>query len=239
MRLRVLAAVASLLAAACMTGSETDADAGAGSGTPGPVPTADAQAWLDLHNAVRRDAQPPPSPPLPALTWSANAAAVAQAWADGCKYQHNPGRGDRGENIAASAPQGHWSIADVGEGLGKRGAGLRLRQQHLRARNAVRPLHAARLAHDLARRLRASGLRRRPLPLRRAAPELGLLGLRLRAAGELGRAETLLKGPCPTRGQCVVGCAWAGASRGGGGVGEAAAAAGALSFFQRMPSVRL
>jgi hypothetical protein len=113
MRLRVLAAVASLLAAACMTGSETDADAGAGSGTPAPVPTADAQAWLDLHNAVRRDAQPPPSPPLPALTWSANAAAVAQAWADGCKYQHNPGRGDRGENIAASAPQGHWSIADV------------------------------------------------------------------------------------------------------------------------------
>jgi pathogenesis-related protein 1 len=110
MRLRVLAAVASVLAAACMTGSETDADAGAGSGA---APAADAQAWLDLHNAVRRDAQPPPSPPLPALTWSAGAAAVAQAWADRCLYQHNQGRGDRGENIAASAPPGHWSIADV------------------------------------------------------------------------------------------------------------------------------
>src|SRR6267143_4440436 len=163
MRLRVLAAVASLLAAACMTGSETDADAGAGSGTPGPVPTADAQAWLDLHNAVRRDAQPPPSPPLPALTWSANAAAVAQAWADGCKYQQ-PGSGRSRREHRGQRATGPLVDRRRGEGLGKRGAGLRLRQQHLRARNAVRPLHAARLAHDLARRLRASGLRRRPLP---------------------------------------------------------------------------
>lgn len=111
MRLRLLAAVACLLAAACMPGAETDPDAGAG--TSGPAPTADAQAWVDLHNAVRRDAQPPPSPPLPALTWSAGAATVAQAWADRCMYEHNQGRGDRGENIAASAPPGHWSIADV------------------------------------------------------------------------------------------------------------------------------
>ena len=57
--------------------------------------------------------RPPPSPPLPALTWSADAAAVAQAWADRCLYDHDQGRGDRGENIAASAPPGHWSIADV------------------------------------------------------------------------------------------------------------------------------
>jgi hypothetical protein len=53
---------------------------------------------------------PAPSPPLPALDWSASAEAVAQAWASGCVYQHNGGRSadgiPRGENIAATAPGG-------------------------------------------------------------------------------------------------------------------------------------
>jgi len=70
--------------------------------------------WLDPHNAVRAGAfpgvtvSPAPSPALPALAWSVSAEAVAQAWADGCVYQHHPGRSadgiSRGENIAATAP---------------------------------------------------------------------------------------------------------------------------------------
>jgi len=111
MRIRRAFAVL-LLSAACGFGFDTDPDAGS-SGTPQPVPTAEAQAWLDAHNAVRRAAQPAPVPPLPALTWSAEAAAVAQAWADGCTYQHNAGRGTRGENIAASAPANRWTLTDA------------------------------------------------------------------------------------------------------------------------------
>src|SRR5690349_23502691 len=102
--------LAALLAAACMPGLESDS----GSADSGqPAPSGDAQSWLDLQNAVRAKPSPAPSSPLPALTWSSGAAAVAQAWADGCSYQHNAGRGDRGENIAASAPPGHWGISNV------------------------------------------------------------------------------------------------------------------------------
>jgi len=78
--------------------------------------------WLTPHNQVRAGTfagvtvSPAPSPPMPALTWSASAAAVAQAWADGCVYAHNAGRGSdgvaRGENIAASSP-GYWDVEGV------------------------------------------------------------------------------------------------------------------------------
>lgn len=102
----------------------TAALAGCGSGVEpldgpgGPTgPTADQAAWLDPHAAVRAGTfagvtvSPVPLPALPALTWSPAAAAVAQAWAAGCTYAHNPGRGadgtPRGENIAASSP-GYW-----------------------------------------------------------------------------------------------------------------------------------
>src|SRR5436305_5314413 len=94
--------------AACEPGMTGESDV-----APQPAPDASAQTWLDLHNAVRRAPQPPPPAPLPPLTWSAGAAAVAQAWADGCNYQHNAGRGQRGENIAARAPPGPWAAADV------------------------------------------------------------------------------------------------------------------------------
>jgi hypothetical protein len=76
-------------------------------------PPAEAQAWLDAHNSIRRNVSPQPTTPLSPLSWSAAAAAVAQAWADGCTYQHNAGRGTRGENIAANAPPGTWSPATV------------------------------------------------------------------------------------------------------------------------------
>jgi hypothetical protein len=100
-------------------------DSGTG-GTPGPtgptgpggpsVPTTAQAEWLDPHNAARAGTlagvtvSPVPTPALPALTWSAAAEAVAQAWAKRCVYEHNSGRNadgiSRGENIAATAPGG-------------------------------------------------------------------------------------------------------------------------------------
>ena len=80
---------------------------------PEPTPSAEAQAWLDQHNAVRARAVPPPPSPLPQLTWSAEAAAVAEAWAANCVYQHNAGRGPRGENIAANTPPGSQTLASI------------------------------------------------------------------------------------------------------------------------------
>jgi pathogenesis-related protein 1 len=53
------------------------------------------------HNAVRAAAQPAPSPPLAPLCYSSTVQQTAQAWADGCSWKHNPGRGFLGENIAA------------------------------------------------------------------------------------------------------------------------------------------
>jgi len=98
---RCLVVLVCCATAACGLGLEGDM---ANAPPPEPVPTAEAQAWLDAHNGVRRSPQPPPPAPLPMLTWSAAAAQVAQAWADGCNYAHNGGRGFRGENIAATAP---------------------------------------------------------------------------------------------------------------------------------------
>jgi len=97
-----------VLAIACEPGLLSGPDAGTE-----PPPTQEAQAWLDAHNAVRRAPQPPPSSPLPPLTWSTGAASVAQSWANGCVYQHNDNRGTRGENIAANAPPGRWQPADA------------------------------------------------------------------------------------------------------------------------------
>jgi pathogenesis-related protein 1 len=108
--MRATALFASIvLAAACGAGFDEGGDAG----SPSAAPSADAQTWLDAHNRVRANPQPPPPAPLSPLGWSGDAAAVAQAWADGCVYQHNAGRGARGENIAASAPPGRWGITDA------------------------------------------------------------------------------------------------------------------------------
>jgi pathogenesis-related protein 1 len=60
----------------------------------------------DAHNDVRAAAMPEPDPALDPLCWSASVADVAQAWADNCTWQHNPGRGSLGENIFAGS--GHW-----------------------------------------------------------------------------------------------------------------------------------
>jgi len=88
------------------------------------TPPASQAAWLEPHNAVRAGTfqgitvSPSPSPALPALGWSDAAATVAQAWASGCRFQHNPGRGadgtPRGENIAAYAPAGQAAATPAG-----------------------------------------------------------------------------------------------------------------------------
>jgi hypothetical protein len=74
---------------------------------PLEVPDGGAQdpviaAWLQAHNAVRSSAQPPPSPPLAPLGWSAPAATVALGWSKNCVWEHNANRGDFGENISAA-----------------------------------------------------------------------------------------------------------------------------------------
>src|SRR5436309_1082823 len=103
MRLRFVPAL--LLAAGCGFADDP--------APPETTPSSEAQAWLDAHNTVRRNAQPPPPSPLPALTWSSEAAGVAQAWADNCTYQHNARRGTRGENIAADSPPGTFDLGKV------------------------------------------------------------------------------------------------------------------------------
>lgn len=57
------------------------------------------------QNVVRLSAQPAPDPALAPLCWNAVIAATAQAWADGCLYQHNPNLGTLGygENLYACA----------------------------------------------------------------------------------------------------------------------------------------
>jgi hypothetical protein len=81
-----------------------------GGGGPSPSdPTTDlARVALQAHDQVRASAKPTPSPALPTTQWSAEVEAVAAQWAAHCVYEHNAGRGNLGENIAASSP-GYWS----------------------------------------------------------------------------------------------------------------------------------
>lgn len=57
-----------------------------------------AQDLVATHNDVRARATPTPSPALRPLTWDDDIAAVAQAWAEGCVFEHSGG--DLGENLA-------------------------------------------------------------------------------------------------------------------------------------------
>jgi len=81
----------------------------------GPPPPGFATEMVDTHNAVRAGASPTPVPALDPLSWSTSVAATAQGWADGCVYAHNPNLGalSLGENIAATAPAGGRTAAQV------------------------------------------------------------------------------------------------------------------------------
>jgi pathogenesis-related protein 1 len=117
MRAAALGLGLGLFVAVAVAGCGGSGDSGGGGGggggtcTTGCTPLGDP-AFLAPHNAARAGTlagvtvSPAPSPALPALAWSQAAADIAQAWADGCTWAHNPNRGAdgtaRGENIAAS-----------------------------------------------------------------------------------------------------------------------------------------
>lgn len=86
-----------------------------GSPSGGPPPPGFATEMIDAHNAVRAGALPAPVPALAPLSWSTTVASTAQAWADGCLFQHNPNLHalSLGENIAATAPAGTRTAAYV------------------------------------------------------------------------------------------------------------------------------
>ena len=83
------------------------ANTGAGSNPATEMPAA--------HNKARASAKPTPKPALPPLTWSPEAAKVAQAYAAECKFEHNKNRGKYGENLAAAAPPGSKTNAEAVE----------------------------------------------------------------------------------------------------------------------------
>jgi hypothetical protein len=102
---------AAVALAACGAFDEDEAAAPSG----GPPPAGFATEIVSAHNAVRAEATPVPDPPLPPLSWSESVTATAQAWTDGCVYQHNPRLRDLslGENIAATAPPGGRTATEV------------------------------------------------------------------------------------------------------------------------------
>jgi pathogenesis-related protein 1 len=84
-------ATVALALSACAAGG-----GGAGAGLTGD----ERQRMIDAHDAARAAASPAPDPPLPAMSWSEEAAAVAADWAGRCVFEHNADRGERGENLA-------------------------------------------------------------------------------------------------------------------------------------------
>ena len=110
-RFRLLA-----LSLSCLTAGA----AGCGTSEAATKPTASASTSLAAemvaaHNEARAKARPTPSPAMPKLTWSPEAAKVAQAWANQCKFEHNRNRGKYGENLAAAAPPGSKTNTQVVE----------------------------------------------------------------------------------------------------------------------------
>jgi pathogenesis-related protein 1 len=116
--------IACLLATACGVGMDTttpgsSSDAGTlPDGGTVTTPAATQHAWLDPQNAARAGVNPAPATPMPALTWSESAAQFAQGWADRCVYEHSTTaeRGNRGENIAATAQSGQ-SGSTIGDAV--------------------------------------------------------------------------------------------------------------------------
>lgn len=92
------------------TGSSTGGSSNGGSATggassgglPGVQESGPALSGITAaHNAVRASVSPPAATPIPDLVWDPAVAAVAQAWADQCTFDHNTQ--GYGQNIYASA----------------------------------------------------------------------------------------------------------------------------------------
>lgn len=97
--------------AAALGCDEGSLDPDGGGGGSGGEP-AELAGTLAAHNQAR-DALG-----LPLMTWDAELAGIAQGWADGCEWGHNPARSDGyptyvGENIygTGAAPSGPDAVA--------------------------------------------------------------------------------------------------------------------------------
>jgi pathogenesis-related protein 1 len=84
------------------SGGAGSGGASAGSGTGDVEPEA-MTGMTAAHNAVRANVVPEPAEPMPALVWDGEIAAVAQAYAERCVFEHSGG--DYGENLYAAAGQ--------------------------------------------------------------------------------------------------------------------------------------
>ncbi|HRI63763.1 MAG TPA: CAP domain-containing protein [Polyangium sp.] len=82
------------------SGCESDSTDDGGSGNNGDSEPAAMNGITAAHNRVRANVNPPAATPLPALTWSPEIAAVAQAYAEKCIWGHSGGA--YGENLFAS-----------------------------------------------------------------------------------------------------------------------------------------
>merc|ERR1719498_24028 len=78
------------------------------------ISSADKAEIVNKHNDLRRNVQPPASNMLK-MSWSSEAAANAQQWANTCSMQHSS-RGSRaisssgcGENLYMSSHRNSWS----------------------------------------------------------------------------------------------------------------------------------
>jgi pathogenesis-related protein 1 len=101
------AALAGLVWASACGGNSDDGGGGGGGGDGSE--SGRMVGITAAHNAARAAVSPAPASPMPALAWSSDIAAVAQAWADGCKFQHSGGQ--YGENLYASTNQS--TVQDV------------------------------------------------------------------------------------------------------------------------------
>jgi hypothetical protein len=101
------------------TGGNGNGTGGNGSSTGGMPGTAGGIAETGpmlegitaAHNVVRANVQPPASTPIPDLVWDPALAAVAQAWADACTFEHSSN--GYGENLFASAGDPPPTAQDV------------------------------------------------------------------------------------------------------------------------------
>lgn len=69
----------------------------------------DPFGMVAAHNAVRSGVQPAPDVPLPMMEWDADIAAVAQAWADRCDFNHSDNQ--YGENLYVSSAENEGTRA--------------------------------------------------------------------------------------------------------------------------------
>ncbi|HRI72667.1 MAG TPA: CAP domain-containing protein, partial [Polyangium sp.] len=89
-------------------GSNASSSSSSSSGSGGDVEPPFMNGMTAAHNAARASVSPAPSVAIPPLTWSGEVAAVAQAYAENCVFQHS--NNQYGENLFATSgganPQG-------------------------------------------------------------------------------------------------------------------------------------